>query len=81
METTNPFKQISEASITIYKCFVGSHLNYGYIIYDQALTVLFTKKKESLQQNPALAVTNAIIGMSREKNHQGLHLEFLQQRS
>ena len=41
---SNKINALSEASITIYKCFVGSPLNYGCIVYDQALTVLFTKK-------------------------------------
>ena len=32
------------ALLTIYKCFVRIHLDYGDIIYEQALTILFTKK-------------------------------------
>ena len=32
------------ALLTIYKCFVRSHLNYGHIIYDQAFNNSFHKK-------------------------------------
>ena len=66
--------------LTIYKCFARTHLDYGDIIYDQDLTILFTKIIESLQYNAALAITGAIGGMSREKIYQKLGLEFLQQR-
>ena len=30
--------------LTINKCFVRAHLDYGDEIYDQALTVLYSKK-------------------------------------
>ena len=32
------------ALLTIYKCFVGTHLNYGDISYDQALNNSFHQK-------------------------------------
>ena len=44
------------ALLTIYKCFVGTHLDYGDIIYDQAFSNSFHQKiyqglgLESLQQ-------------------------------
>lgn len=31
--------------LTIHKCFVRTLLDYGDIIYDEALTVLFTKSR------------------------------------
>ena len=36
------------ALLTIYKCFVRSHLNYGDIIYDQAFNNSFHKKLNPL---------------------------------
>ena len=68
------------ALLTIYKCFVRTHLDYGDIIYDQAFNNSFHQKIESLQYNAALAITGAIRGTSREKNYQELGLESLQQR-
>ena len=68
------------ALLTIYKCFVRTHLDYGDIIYDQAFNNSFHQKIESLQYNAALAITGAIRGTSREKNYQELVLESLQQR-
>ena len=67
------------AWLTIYKCSVRTHLDYGDIIYDQAFNNSFHQKIESLQYNVALAITGAIRGTSREKNYQELGLESLQQ--
>ena len=60
------------ALLTIYKCFVRTHLDYGDIIYDQAFNNSFHQKIESLQYNAALAITGAIRGTSREKIYQEL---------
>ena len=68
------------ALLTIYKCFVRTHLDYGDIIYDEAFNNSFHQKIESLQYNAALAITGAIRGTSREKIYQELGLESLQQR-
>ena len=68
------------ALLTIYKCFVRTHVDYVDIIYDQAFNNSFHKKNESLQYNAALAITGAIRGTSREKIYQELGLESLQQR-
>ena len=68
------------ALLTIYKCFVRTHLDYDDIIYDQAFKDFFHQKNESLQYNAALAITVAIRGTSREKIHQELGLASLQQR-
>ena len=45
------------ALLTIYKCFVRTHLDYGDIIYDQAFNNSFHQNIESLQYNAALAIT------------------------
>ena len=66
--------------LTIYKCFVRTHLDYGDIIYDQAFNNSFHQEIESLQYNIGLAITGAIRGSSREKIYQELGLESLQQR-
>ena len=68
------------ALLTIYKCFIRPHLDYGDIIYDQAYNLSFHQKLESIQYNAALALTGAIRGSSREKLYQELGLESLQLR-
>ena len=63
------FQNINQKSalLTIYKCFVRTHLDYGDIIYDQAFNNCFHQNAHSLQYNAALAITGAIRGTSREK--------------
>ena len=51
--------------ITIYKCFVRPHLDYGNLIYDQPNNESFYQEIESLQYNASLAITGAIKGTSR----------------
>ena len=68
------------ALLTIYKCFIRPHLDYGDIIYDQAYNLSFHQKLESIQYNASLALTGAIRGSSREKLYQELGLESLQLR-
>ena len=68
------------ALLTIYKCFIRPHLDYGDIIYDQAYNLSFHQKLESIQYNASLALTRAIRGSSREKLYQELGLESLQLR-
>ena len=68
------------ALLTIYECFVRTHLDYGDIIYDEAFNNSFHPKIESLQYNAALAIPGAIRGTSREKIYQELGLESVQQR-
>ena len=60
--------------LTIYKSFIGPRLDYGDIIYDQAYTVSFHQKIESVQYNSALAITGPISGESKEKFYQELGL-------
>ena len=66
--------------LTIYKCFVRTHLDYGDIIYDQAFNNSFHQKIESLQYNVALAIAGAIRKTWRKKIYQEIALESLQQR-
>ena len=68
------------ALLTIQKCFIRPHLDYGDIIYDQAYNLSFHRKLESIQYNAALASTGAIKDSSREKFNQELRLESLQLR-
>ena len=68
------------ALLTIYKCFLRTHLDYVDIIYDQTFNNSSHQNIESLQYNAALAITDAIRGTSREKIYQELGLESLQQR-
>ena len=66
--------------VTIYKAFIGPHLDYGDIIYVQAHKESFHQKLKSIQYNAALAITGAIRGTSREKLYQELGLGSLQKR-
>ena len=61
--------------ITVYKAFIRSHLDYGDILYDQALINSFKEKLESIQDNASLALTGALRGTSKEKICQELGLE------
>ena len=53
--------------ITIYKYFVGPHLDYGDLIYDQPNNESFCQQIESIQYNASLAITGAIKWTSRLK--------------
>ena len=66
--------------LTIYKSFIRSCLDYSDIIYDQVHTVSFYQKIESVQYNPALTITGAITGTSKEKLYQELGLKTLGKR-
>ena len=76
------FQNISPRSalLTIYKCFVRIHLDYGDVTYDQAFNNSICQKIKCLQYNIALAITSTIRGTSKEKIYQELGLESLQQR-
>ena len=64
--------------ITLYKVFARPYLNYGNILYDQAYTMSFNWKLESIQYNACLGITGAIRGTSKKKLYQELGLESLQ---
>ena len=49
-----------EALVTIQKAFVGPHLDYGDVLYDQAFNNSSHAKMESIQYNACLAITGAI---------------------
>ena len=53
--------------LTVYKCFIRPHLDYGDVIYNQPNLSSLTNKIESVQYNAALAITGAIRGTSKEK--------------
>ena len=48
------------AFLTIYKCFIRPHLDYGDIIYDQAYSLSFHQQLESIQYYAALALTGQL---------------------
>ena len=69
-----------KSSIIIYQSVIKPHLDYGGILYDQAYNASFRRKLEMIQCNGALTITGAIRGTSKEKLHQELKFESLQQR-
>ena len=68
------------ALLIIYKNFIRPHLDYGYIIYEQAYNASFHQKLELLQYNDCLAITRVIRGTSRDKLYEELGLHSLQLR-
>ena len=66
--------------LTIYKTFVGLHLDYGDIIYEKAYNSSFHQKIEYVQYKACLSITGAIRGTSKEKPYDELGLESLQLR-
>ena len=66
--------------LTIYKCFIRPHLDYGDVVYDKPNNESFTKSIESIQYNASLAITGTIRGTSTEKLYQELGLEYLSSR-
>ena len=66
--------------LTIYRSFVGPHLDYGDVIYDQPNNFRLSDKIEFAQYNAALTITGAIRGTSKEKLYRELGLESLKDR-
>ena len=66
--------------LTIYKCFIRPHLEYGVVIHDQPNLSSLANKIESVQEKAVLAVTGAIRGASKEKLHQELGFQSLKDR-
>ena len=66
--------------LTVYKCFIRPHLDYGDVIYDQPNLSSLTNKIESVQYNAALTIAVAIRGTSEEKLYQELGFESLKDR-
>ena len=67
--------------LTVYMCFIRSHLDYGDVIYDQPSLSSLANKIKSVQCNAALAITSANRGSSKEKLYQELDLESLKDRT
>ena len=42
--------------LTVYKCFIRPHLDYGDVIYDQPNLLSLANKTESVQYNATLQV-------------------------
>ena len=57
-------------SLTIYKSFIGPHLDYGDVMYDQPSNDAYFNKFETVQYNVALVSTGTIKSTSREKLYQ-----------
>ena len=55
--------------LTVYKCFVRPHLDYGDVIYNQPNLSSLTNEIESVKYNAALAITGAIRGTSKKRNY------------
>ena len=65
---------------TIYKSFVGPHLDYGDVINDQPNNSRLSDKFEFAQYNAALTITGTIRGTPKEKLYQELGLASLKER-
>ena len=65
---------------TIYKSFVGPHLDYIDVIFDKTYNNSFQERLESLQYKPLLAITDANKDSLTGKLYQELRLESLQNR-
>ena len=66
--------------LTIYKFFIGPHLDYCDIIYDQPNNDTYCRMIESVQYNASLAITKAVKGTSRNSLYQEPGLESLSDR-
>ena len=54
--------------ITIYKAFIRPHIDYGDVIFDQALNNSFHQRLESIEYKSALAITGATGGPPRKSS-------------
>ena len=50
--------------LTIYKPFIGVHLDYGNTIYDKPYNASFHQNFEKIQYNSVLAIKGAVRGTS-----------------
>ena len=66
--------------LAVYKCFISSHLEYRYVVYDQPDLSCLISKNELAHSNVALAVLGAIKKGSKEKLYQELGIESLKER-
>ena len=63
--------------LTIYKTFVRHHMYYADIIYDKLFNDTCKDKLKKMQCSPALLITGAIKGSSRERLCKELGFESL----
>ena len=63
--------------LTVYKCFIRPHLDYGDIVYDQTNLSYLTDTIKLVQYN---AITGAIRGTSKGKLYEELGFESLKER-
>ena len=80
LSKTNKTIGLQPSINNIYKVFVRPNLDYGDILFDQALNASFHEKLESIQYNACLALTETIRSISKDKLHQELGLESFQLR-
>ena len=69
-----------DSLLSISKSFIGLHLDYRDVIYDQPNNDSFTDKIEQLQVKAYLAITGGIQGTSRECLYNELGPESLSSR-
>ena len=74
MRKLNLFLLLSSL-LTVFKCFIRPHLDYGDVIYEQPNLSSLANKIESVQYNAALAIASAIRATSKEKLYQELGFE------
>lgn len=60
----------SSLLLTVYKCFVRSHLDYGDAVYDQPNLFYLPSKNKQVQYIVGLATMSAIRGNSKNKLYQ-----------
>ena len=53
--------------LTVYKCFIRIHMDYGDVAYDHPNLSYLINKIESAQYNAPVTITGAIRGTSKEK--------------
>ena len=66
--------------LIVYKCLIRPHLGYQDVIYEEPDLCSLANKIESVQYNPALAITRAIRETSEEKLYYKLVFESLKDR-
>ena len=63
--------------LTVYKCFIRPHLDYGDVTYDQPNLSYLSQKDQYIA---ALAITGAYRGTSKEKLYHEFGFESLEDR-
>ena len=63
--------------LTVSKCFIKPHLNYGHVIYSQLNLYYLTNKIKLVEYNAALAITGCIRRTSKKILYQKIGFESL----